>query len=416
MPSSFAFSERTSSKHDLEADTERESNTIEAAGLFDSRYWTQLGDLSELRRKKSELSLRILRDKMRDETAWEENDEAKQLRAEGRCHSLESEIFRKQGSRLEISSGDETKNRRAFFMQLWTTSTEGLGITGSEICRENRSRSIQKEFRNNLIEACKSKYPRADADDLWCPILGYFFPDDEAMYAAHVFPWADGQCAMDEIFGREVKDIEELNGIENGLMLSKYAEERIENGDIALVPDVADELSREEITDWSNSNPKEYKIKVMNPTAKGMNRCHPGLVKPRETWNQLDGRRVQFSSDHRPRARYLYWQYCKTVLRHAWSNKATEADEVLLKERGEKSWGTKGPYIKKRMLLAFVEQLGHDHEALMENALVETKDDENPESDPSALLLVSKEIRGIQRIYNEDEKGEEIEYTDDERS
>ena len=47
--------------------------------------------------------------------------------------------------------------------------------------------------------------------------------------------------------------------------------------------------------------------------------------------------------------------------------------------------------MKKRMLLAFVEQLGHDHEVTMEIAMVETADDDIPESNPScslALLLV----------------------------
>ena len=398
----------------IEAEIQTQSKKVKASGSFDSRFWTQLGDVSELRRKKSELSLRILREEVRDETAWEENDEAKRLQEEERCHSLESEIFKKQASRLEVNLGDEAKNRRGFFMALWTTSTKGLGITGTETGRGNRSRSIQKDFRNNLIEACKSRHPSSWSEELWCPVLGHFFPDDETMHAAHIFPWADGQSAMDEIFGREAKDVEELSGIQNGLMLSRYAEKRLEDGDIVLVPDVAENASADEIDKWSSSEPKEYKIRVTNPTAKGMNRWHPGVIPPRKTWNELDGKRVQFSSDHRPRARYLYWHYCKLILRQAWTDKGINAEKVLMKERGKQFWGTKGPYMKRRMLLAFVEQLGHDHEALMENALVETKEDEISESDPSALLLASKEIRGVHREHDEDEKGEDEERSEDE--
>ena len=105
---------------------------------------------------------------------------------------------------------------------------------------------------------------------------------------------------MDEIFGREVENMEELNEIPNGLMLSTYAEKRLEDGDIVLVPDVTDAASQEEIDAWSKSEPKEYKSRVANPEAKDMNWLHPGDVSPRRSWNELDGRKVQFSSDHRP--------------------------------------------------------------------------------------------------------------------
>lgn len=53
---------------------------------------------------------------------------------------------------------------------------------------------------------------------------------------------------------------------------------------------------------------------------------------------------------------------------------------MLLQERAKKFWGTKGPYVEKRTLLAFVEQLGHDHGALMENTRVESEGDDIPET------------------------------------
>ena len=227
------------------------------------------------------------------------------------------------------------------------------------------------------------------------------------MRAAHIFPWAEGQPSMDEIFGREAATVEELNTIQNGLMLSVYAKERLEDGDLFLVPDTRDAASDQEIDAWHESEPKDYKIRIMNPEAKGMNQFHPG-TEPRKTWNELDGKRVQFSSDHRPHARYLYWQYCKTMLRQSWKDNPVKAKDVLMQERGKEFWGTRGPYMKKRMLLAFVEQLGHDHEALMENALVESEADNISQSDPSALQLASADIRQSHRKYSEewDEEGE----------
>ena len=374
MSYSHHVPERSSSKRaflDIEADKdkrshldgkiEREAKKIKAAGSLDSKYWTKLGEVSELKAKRSVLSLRILQNELADQGALNENDEVKRLREEEYLHSLEAGIFRKQASRVEAKPGDEKKNRRGYFMQLWTTSTKGLGILGTETGRGKRSRHIQKEFREKLIAACKSKHPDPRIPELWCPILGHFFPGEQTMHAAHIFPWADGQVAMDEFFGREVENAEELIEIQNGLMLSTYAEKRLDDGDIVLVPNVKDAASQEEIDAWSRSQPKEYKIRVINFKAKGMDRAHPGYVDPKESWNNLDGKRVQFSSDHRPRARYLYWQYCKAVLRQSWKEKDIKAKDVLVRERGKKFWGTKGPYIKKRMLLAFVEQLGHDH-------------------------------------------------------
>lgn len=84
-----------------------------------------------------------------------------------------------------------------------------------------------------------------------------------------------------------------------------------------------------------------------------------------------------------------------------------------MRGRGKKFWGTKGAYIKKRILLAFVEQLGHDHEALIENTIVETKNDNIPEADPSALLLASAEIRKSHRKYSEKGDKESEESDDD---
>ena len=77
--------------------------------------------------------------------------------------------------------------------------------------------------------------------------------------------------------------MEELNEISNRLMLSTYIEERLEDGDIVLVPDVRDAASQDEIDAWSRSEPKEYKIRVINSEAKGMDRAHPGYVDPKET-------------------------------------------------------------------------------------------------------------------------------------
>ena len=308
----------------------------------------------------------------------------------------------------------------------------GLGCIDSETDRGNRPRNVvctserfptdialarckdllealtfhraQEQSRDNLIAVCNSKHPDPRAVALWCPILSHFIPEN-IMHAVQIFPWTGGHMAVDEIFGGGPDIEEELNGIQNRLMLSEYAKTRLDDGDIVLVPDVSDAASQEETDAWSRSDPKEYKIRVTNTDADKTNFYHPGGEDLKRTWNQLDGRKVNFSSAHRPQARYLFWQYCVTLLRHSWKNKGIQA---------QKFWGTQGSYIKKRMLLAFAEQIGHDYEAPMKHAIVETEEDDVPESDPSAVLLASAQICQSHSKYSEDsdddsDEGEESE-------
>ena len=146
-------------------------------------------------------------------------------------------------------------------MRLWTTSRLGLGIWGTETGRGDRSRRDQMKFRDNLIEAYNSTNPNPRSETLWCPLLHEWIPTMH-MHAAHVFDWAHGLEAMDEIFGWEREKVEELSDILNGLMLSEYAEKRVEQGDIVIVPNVGDAASTEEIDAWSVSEPKAYEFRV----------------------------------------------------------------------------------------------------------------------------------------------------------
>ena len=67
------------------------------------------------------------------------------------------------------------------------------------------------------------------------------------------------------------------------------------------------------------------------------------------------------------------------------------------------------------MLLAFAEPVRHDYEALMEHAIVETEDDDVPESDPSAVLLASAQVRQSHSKYSsESDDSDEDEESGDE--
>ena len=84
------------------------------------------------------------------------------------------------------------------------------------------------------------------------------------MTAAHIFPYGAGHAMMDNFFGREHKDKPEMSEIENGMIMSTAAEQKISSGQIALVPGVREDASNEEIDDWRESHPRTYKILIQS--------------------------------------------------------------------------------------------------------------------------------------------------------
>ena len=80
------------------------------------------------------------------------------------------------------------------------------------------------------------------------------------------------------------------------------------------------------------------------------------------------------------------------MLRRSW---VSRSEPKLRDQLGKLFWGAPGPYIKKTMLLAFVEELGYRFRALLEGASLDNTADDNM-TDPTALLAV---IRGI-RLSN----------------
>ncbi|MCJ1475996.1 hypothetical protein MMC13_004660 [Lambiella insularis] len=183
---------------------------------------------------------------------------------------------------------------------------------------------------------------------------------------------------MDELFGR-VDNQEELFSPLNGFMMCAEAEIRIANGWLVLVPDVTDNASATELEMWSDAHIKEYKLRVLSKSAKLMGSFVGDQHTDPKLWRDLDGQKVQFRSDHRPRA--------------AWQTDYGSINS-LAEKFGKRFWGTKGSWIKRKYLLAFTEYLGHaiEWDNLLEAAIApETEEDNRP--DPVGLLIACKQIR-----------------------
>jgi hypothetical protein len=99
--------------------------------------------------------------------------------------------------------------------------------------------------------------------------------------------------------------------------MSKDAEERFDKGLFVIVPTVDDPVSQHDIDAWSASEPKEYKIRLLDKECPLMKRF---LEHRPEKWINVDGKLVEFRNDHRPRARYIYFHYCVSILRRPWNH------------------------------------------------------------------------------------------------
>lgn len=119
-------------------------------------------------------------------------------------------------------------------------------------------------------------------------------------------------------------------------MSTSYVEAKISVGLLAIVPYVPDSPSVEEVKGW------DLQIRAFDSNAKGVELFHPGQPEGNEKrWKNLDGQSIQVLTDHRPRARYLYWQYCTSMLPTARRN------DALKKEFKRGSWGMKAHWMKR---------------------------------------------------------------------
>ena len=329
------------------------------------RYWAQASEIASTMAQHSSVQRKIsLRDFQKEnkggQAAWEQTSEAQDLFAQVKAYEADKNLYGRQKMRLERKG--YTKSLRRSFLELFTTSKIGLGINSSG--QGKREASLQSKFREAVIDDYDSKHPDWPRNEtLWDPVLGVYIPATDTQ-AAHLFAYSHGQATMDAIFG----PTDELFSPLNGLLLSNAVEKVFDQGFLAIVPLLSKCPSQEEIVAWNKLEVKEYMIRILDFQ-------HPKIdyvIHPQKgelTWRQLDGSNIEFRNNFRPRARYLYFNYCLQVMRLSWKHQRNNT-AVLKQELGKGYWGTPGRYLPKHMLLAFVEELGHEYD-LMQGAIEE---------------------------------------------
>ncbi|KAI4253559.1 MAG: hypothetical protein LQ352_003620 [Teloschistes flavicans] len=366
-------------KETIEERIKLETKRIKAKGFFNATYWSGHKAVSDLHLERHRLLRKISQNEFKvqggDEKQWELQEKAGTLNEERAGLELKNQLLQKHLDRMGFDRDDDNQQHRQWIMELITaipTTKGGCGV-GKEVGQGQRDNKEQSAFRADLIKHA-----------MICN-------------AAHVFPHSGGHLAMDQMFGRP-DGREELTSIENGIIMSFEDEKRIANGWMVLIPNLSETATEEGLDRWAKAELKEYKIRVLDRDPKEMKQLLPPgapLHQPserRRSWWELDGEPVEFRTSHRPRARYLYWQFAVALLRKAYRSKHREANPIA-SEFGKRFWGTAGPWIRRKYLLGFVENLGYD--LPWENLLEAAADDgENEEckASPAGVLQANRQL------------------------
>ncbi|KAI6082630.1 hypothetical protein F4821DRAFT_246736 [Hypoxylon rubiginosum] len=298
------------------------------------------------------------------------------------------------------------------WIKLFFGAPSGFGI--SNAAPGKRDSTAQSRMRTEMLEKYHDEEKRMEMPGhIWDPVCGSWFFSN-SMHAAHLYPWKSVEH-MDAIFGEGAKA--EIMTAVNGMFLFDKIEEALDRGYLAIVPDVRLEpdneldpetdrlVRREYVKSWEKSDPKEYKIIVLdnNPTlSKSLAPIFASPLTKVQSLEDLHGRRLEFQTDHRPRSRYMWWLYLNSVVNLSYRRQAEEAkgkgqrrgkdtEEDAGKdatnvavgidrevELGNRFWGTRGRYVRRNLLLGFVEHIGHDissikgsSSSILENAIEE---------------------------------------------
>ncbi|KAJ5721579.1 uncharacterized protein N7483_009513 [Penicillium malachiteum] len=341
-------------KISLDRDIDQARALWRPSGLFDSAYWEKAAEIENFAIQRACTERQISHESFSGkEVDWEATEEAKGILESLNAHKQAERFCSGRAERLQEKNPERTL--RASFMRLFTTSRMGINInwTGSG----ERKRSDQIEWRNAMIKAYNAKHSIQTS-------FGVRLSRD-VVVAAHLFGYMHGEATMNAIFGQD----SHIFDPRNGLLVSKEFERFFDAGKLAITG-LWDQLELE-ISDNSKLRFKD-----------------------------LHNRPLAFQSEFRPCTRYLYFHYCIQVLRHTWqlsgsgeANNKEVAALALRNESGKFCWATPGPYIPKNMLLALVEELGHNYEDILARASSSTSADDDILLGVAANQIKSRRFR-----------------------
>lgn len=261
-----------------------------------------------------------------------------------------------------------------------TTNLVSLRAAYLELVLAMQTRTSRKRQQSFVESLCDNygSITMGRMQHVWDPVRGDF-THRSALTACHIFPLAMGQKSMTYIFGEEAED--EINRARNGLFLPPEVEPAFDKHEIVIVPDGV------------QTTPQDYRIIVLDKSGRWEYPAFPGG----DPWKDLHGKKLRFQpgNNFRPRSRYLYFHYIVSMLIHYRNRNvkhgthSVELPEANMPELS-KLWATEGKYLRKNVMLAFIEGLGH--ELLPSEDVLGHADDDIPDNEGEAATKGIEEL------------------------
>ncbi|KAL6716885.1 hypothetical protein ACLMJK_004797 [Lecanora helva] len=416
-------------KRQLEEESVEIVKKIKLEKSYDLDYWRKLREserinlqAQRLERKISMIGMNLDDENEADIKQWEsESKDADGIIVKEQALKAKVQQLEKQAKRIQ--AGSEDKKSAKVWMEFFMSSKLGMNID----IGVGRSDTLQKQFKEELKTKMGTRH-ESNPNYWWCPVVSDWFPQ-AAMKAGHLFPARSGDDGMTAIFGpseldrlidQPEKGKSELFRAVNGIWWSAEAEDRFERGEMCLVPDLQDNATPAEVQAWQNAATKDYKIRVVRPQAKKMLLA----ISPNDLklWTSLDNKNLDFKGkDFRPRARYVYWAYLTTMLSLAYSEKGKDGGlhrQVAQAEVGKLYWGSAGSYMRKNMLPAFVENMGHEFGQIV-RPHTNVEESEDAEASDTGFThmneaIIHRERKAKAQDLGEEEDDEDSDHDDDE--
>ncbi|KAI1455515.1 hypothetical protein F4805DRAFT_435782 [Annulohypoxylon moriforme] len=330
--------------HVLRLEVEVARRKINPSHHFDAKYWAEAAEVCEILVRLHEAKMNLAEQEWKEE---EEDDDTEMWWTTSHAHRI---IDRVKASRYER----EYCQKQA----LLNTSRTSLdiGIAGAGKLTESEQSKFEQSlihFYNAAVPSIKSKvfnnivYDSATGQN----------QRKHVVTAAQLVPHSLGEDTLVALFGTNVEG--ELDAPYNGLLLDTAVKEAMDDGAIAIVP------LTEDLAIWENMEPKEFKWRIMDPEAEILDRIIRLATEtlPELSIRDLDGQKLAFKNDMRPKTEYVYFTFAIAQLRLAWRHeyrKGPNPNEELPKQLGKGCWVAKTRYLQRPFLLALAKEIGRN--------------------------------------------------------
>ncbi|KAI4179548.1 MAG: hypothetical protein LQ346_007169 [Caloplaca aetnensis] len=403
------------------SEAESERHSLEPQDMIPAEYWTtRVQVVRKIERfTESKINISLIgypKRTGRTEKEWAYTEDAQNYFVELNALRAQVTICDKQAEDLTCIP-DEAGNRlRQPGLQFWAYCSENN--IDQRFKKTIRWRKLK--LRKKLIARSLTQKYKSDSK-FQCPITkrwDYRF----SMKAIHLFPYRSGQATMSTIFGPEAD--RELFSPNNGILVDRYVAPAIKQGFLLIVPDLHDEATNEEFARWHASEPKDYKIKIPDRECVQVG----GYVEFNHRLLDLDGTKVEFHGDARPKSHYLYYFYMQSLLRQAW--RFTEQylpSDALVVELCRPHWGIPSccTDTDTAWAISMAEAMGPRYQVLADRlgdssnqdwVNVSAADDSNTPAkrDLSALAVASEHIayETVGQDFDDCESGPELDDSD----